>query len=168
MKRSIGVLFTLLAAGAALAGCNNGNNGNVNPPPIISCGNPPSNLQVLWPKPGARRVNPINVTAIYVATKGPLVSGNQYDFQLLGSDSSSQYTVNQSGQPISSPGSGFFSINASQIPIPHASPLPGNTTYYATALTTAVGPVVTFNILWNDAGKANCTPTVLVSSFATN
>jgi hypothetical protein len=166
MKRSIGVLFGTLAAAAVLAACNNNNNGGINPPtPGPNCGPGPASLEQLYPKPNARGVSP-NVAGVVIAVSSPLPSGNMFDFQVVQSNGSVSYTSNTNGGPVYGPGSGFYSISASQIPNPHATPTYPNPVYYATSFTIPIGPLQTVNLYWNDAGT-QCTPNVVVGSFST-
>jgi hypothetical protein len=153
MKRSIGILLAGIAA-AALAGCNNGNNNNPIPTPGPGCGNPPYQLQVLYPRPGAHNVPP-TVAGVYVSTNTALPSGNQYGFVASQSNSYSQDTVVP-----------FSSVSASSIPSPHAKPTYSNPHYYFEPFLTAIGPTITVQLYWNDQGT-NCTPNVIVSSFTT-
>ncbi|MBV8332854.1 MAG: hypothetical protein JO029_09900 [Candidatus Eremiobacteraeota bacterium] len=165
MKRSTRALAGFAAA-TLLAACNNNNNGGVSPTPGPGCGNPPYNMEVLYPKPNAPKVPP-TAQVFYVAVSQALPSGNQYDFWVVPSTGSPQYSVNQNGQPvINQPGSGFFSVNASQIPFPHANPTFSNPQYYATGVPYPIGPLTTVNLVWNDYGTG-CNPNVIVSSFST-
>ena len=167
MKRSIGVILGTLAAATLLSACttNNGNP-NVGPTPGTGCAHPPYQMEVLYPKPGAHHISP-TVSGVWVATTTALPSGNQYDFLSSQSNSSSPFpTVNQSGQPVSSPGSGFFSVSSTSIPSPHATPTYPNAQYYETLFSNPIGPLVSVNLYWNDYGT-NCTPNVVVSSFTT-
>jgi hypothetical protein len=164
MKRSIGVLFATIAAAAILAGCNNGNNNNIPPGTGTNCGNPANNMEVLYPKPNGK-VSP-NVGGVVVAFNGSLPGGNLYDLWVNQSNGQSQFTQSGNGGPIYGPGSGFYSINANQIPNPHANPTYPNPVYYATNFTNVIGPAQAVNLYWNDAGL-NCNPNVIVSSFRT-
>jgi hypothetical protein len=154
MRQSIGVLFALTLAGGLLAACNSGNN-SVPPGTGTACGNPPNQLELLEPIPGSRNANPA-LGALYVATKGPLPPSNQYNFQIVQSNGSSTYT------------STFYSISASQIPSPSATPSYPNPTYYATSLPSSyiIGPGQSVSLLWNDGGTG-CTPRSQVASFRT-
>lgn len=166
MKRSFGVFFGALAAAVSLAACNNGNNNNNLPPGTgTNCGNPPYQLEVLYPKPNARAVAP-NVGGVVVAFNHPLSSGNLYNLWVNESNGSSQFTSNGNGGPVYGPGSGFTSINASQIPTPHANPTYANPSYYATNFSQVIGPAQSVNLYWNDGGL-QCTPNIIVSSFRT-
>lgn len=157
MKTSVSALVLSLVAALALAGCNGNNNSNsYNPPGTgTNCGNPPNSLQVLYPKPGAQRVNP-NITAMYVATNGALVSGNSYNFFL---NTTSALAYPYTGN--------FTQVSASQIPLPHAAPSFSNPVYYATPLAQPIGPLQGVQVFWNDGGTG-CTPNVIVSTFATS
>jgi hypothetical protein len=153
MKKSFSALALTLLAAAILTGCNN-NNGIYNPPGTgTNCGNPPNSLQVVYPIPGAKHVNP-NITAIYVATNGTLPSGNSYNF-FLNYSQGQQYTGN------------FTQISASSLPSPHATPTFSNPIYYATPLQYPLGPIQGVQVFWNDGGTG-CTPNVIVSTFATS
>jgi len=166
MKRSIGVFFGTLAAAATLAACNNGNNNNNIPPGTgTNCGQPPFNMEVLYPKPNHRGVPP-NVGEVVVAFNQTLPSGNQYDLWANQSNGQAQYTTNINGGPVYGPGSGFTTVQESKIPIPHATPTYANPKYYLTLFPQPVGPAQAVNLYWNDAGL-NCSPNVIVSSFST-
>lgn len=167
MNRSTRALVGLIAA-VLLAACNNNNNNGLGPtPPTIgpNCPNPPFNMEVLYPKPNALNVPP-TVNVFYVAFDQPLSAGNQYDFIVSSSNGNQQNSTNQNGQPISSPGSGFFSVSSTQIPFPHANPTYANPQYYATEVVSPIGPLQTVNLVWNDVGT-NCNPVQIVSSFTT-
>jgi len=166
MKRSFGVFFGALAAAVSLAACNNGNNNNSLPPGSgTNCGSPPYQLEILYPKPNARGLPP-NVGGVVVAFNRSLPSGNLYDLWVNQSNGTTQYTTNNNGGPVFGPGSGFTSINAAQIPSPHANPTYANPSYYATSFSKIIGPTQAVNLYWNDAGLA-CTPNIIVSSFRT-
>jgi hypothetical protein len=166
MKRSIGVFLGAIAAAATLAACNNSNNNPGTPPGTgTNCGNPAKNMEVIYPKPNAKSVPP-NVGGVIVAFNGSLPSGNMYDLWINQSNGNSQYTVNSNGGPVYGPGSGFYTIKASQIPSPHANPTFANPSYYATNFSSPIGPAQAVNVYWNDAG-INCNPNVIVSSFRT-
>lgn len=165
MKRSIGVLFGALAAVISLAACNNGNNNNNIPPGTgTNCGNPPYNMEVLYPIPNGRV--PANVGVVVVAFSKPIVSGNRYDLWVNQSNGSSQFTTNVNGGPVYGPGSGFTTIAYSKIPTPHAKATFPNPQYYVTLFNNVLGPSQAVNLYWNDAGL-NCNPNVIVSSFRT-
>jgi hypothetical protein len=166
MKR-LGVIIPALVAATLLSACNNNsNNPYTTPTPGSGCAHPPYQMEVLYPKPGADHVPP-TVPGVWVATTTPLPSGNQYDFLSSQSNSSSPFpTVNQSGQPVSSTGSGFFSVSSTSIPSPHANPTYPNAQYYETLFSNPIGPLVSVNLYWNDYGT-NCTPNIVVSSFTT-
>ena len=166
MKRSIGVFLGTVAAAATLAACNNGNNNsNIPPGTGTNCGSPPYQMEVLYPKPNARKVAP-NIGGVVVAFNHPLPNNNQYNLWVNQSNGSSQFTSNNNGGPIYGPGSGFTSINASQIPAPHANPTYPNASYYATNFSNIIGPATAVNLYWNDAGL-NYSPNIIVSSFST-
>ncbi len=162
MKKSIGAL-ALFATASMLAACNGNNNGIVGPGPTStpsgSCGRPPNQLEVVYPIPGSHKA-PINLTAIYVATKGALPPSNSYDFFLSQSSGASTFT------------GPFGQISASQVPTPHAKPSFTNPTYYGSAIagpygsTYIIGPQQAVSLLWNDGGK-NCSPLFVVASFHT-
>jgi hypothetical protein len=163
MKKSIGVLFALVAAAGVLAACNGGNAIGPGPGPTSgptgNCGGPPNNLEVLFPIPNTRKAPPA-LANIYVATKGALPPSNQFDFYLSQSSGASTFT-------------GLFTpISASQIPSPHATPSYSNPSYYASAIagpygsSYVIGPDQSVSLLWNNGGE-NCTPHFLVSSFRT-
>ncbi|HZY99918.1 MAG TPA: hypothetical protein VFE36_10125, partial [Candidatus Baltobacteraceae bacterium] len=165
MKRSIGVFLGAIAAAASLAACNNGNNNNNLPPGTgTNCGNPPFNMEVVYPKPNAHKVAP-NLGGVVVAFNQSLPSGNLYDLWVNQSNGQSQYTSNNSGGPIYGPGSGFTSYNVSKIPNPHATPTYPNPHYYVTFFqpNLPIGPAQAVNLYWNDGGL-NCNPNVIVSS----
>lgn len=164
MKKSIGVFLGTLATATLLAGCNNNGNNVVTPTPGPGCANPPYQMEILYPKPGATRVSPSSAV-IYVSTTTPLPSGNQYDFQLSQSNGNVQFTTGPGGQPLSGPGSGFYGVSAAQIPSPHNNPTYANPVYYATNFV-PIGPLQSAALMWNDAGTG-CTPNVTVSTFAT-
>jgi hypothetical protein len=169
MKKSIGFLSGVTVAVAFLVGCNNANNPYyvpTPPPPGGSCGKPANNLEVLYPRPGGRRVNPA-VTTVYLSTQKPFQSGNSYDFIASLSNNTSEPTVNNAGQPVSGPGSGFYPVTAAQIPNPHANPTYKNPIYWATNFNYgAIGPSLTVQLLWNDYGT-NCNPNNVMSTFTT-
>ncbi len=165
MNKSIGALFSLIAATAVLAACNGTNNGFPGPGPTSAptgnCGGPPPNnqLEVVFPIPGSKNAPPA-LGNIYVATKGSLPPSNQFDFFLAQANGNSTFT-------------GLFApIPESKIPNPHAKPKYSNPTYYASAIagpygsTYTIGPGQAVTLLWNDGGR-NCTPHTLVSSFKT-
>ena len=164
MKQSIGIFFGALAVAASLSACNNGSSSS-GPTSGPACPNPPYNLEVLYPRPGAGAVNPA-VGGVVVAFSNPLPVGNQYDLQAVQSNGSVQLTVNNQGQPVASAGSGFYGISASQIPNPHATPSYPNAIYYATNFSTPIGPIQTVALMWNDAGTG-CTPVDTVATFTT-
>ena len=164
MKRTTRALVGLAAA-VFLAACNNNNNGGTPPTTGPNCPNPPYNLEVLYPKPNALRVNPA-VQVFYVATSQALPNGNQYDFIVQQSNGTNQFSVNTQGQPVNGAGSGFFSVSASQIPFPHANPTFPNPQYYASGVPYPIGPVQTVNLIWNDYGT-QCNPNTTVSTFST-
>lgn len=155
MRKSIGALFVLVAAGA-LAACNN-NNVSAPPGTGANCGGPPSanQLEVLWPIPGSKNVTPA-LGNIYVSTKGQLPPSNSFNFFLLQSNGASTFT------------SLFFGVSASTIPTPHATPTYPNPVYYGTTLPASyfIGPDQSVSLLWNDGGTG-CTPHMVVSSFKT-
>ena len=166
MKRSSGVLLGTVAAALLLAGCNNNSNGGTPPTSGPNCGGPANQMEVLYPRPNAGAVPP-TANIIYVAFNGALPSGNQYDLISNQSNGAApQYSVNQAGQPVNGSGSGFFSVSASQIPSPHATPTFSNPVYMATGFPTPFGPLDTIQLYWNDFGT-QCTPNVVVSSFTT-
>jgi hypothetical protein len=159
MKKSIGALSALAAAAGLLTGCNGANNNFPTPPGTgTNCGGPPSanNLEVLYPKPGARNA-PGALGNVYVSTKGQLPPSNSFNFLLVQSNGAQTFT------------SFFFGISKSQIPTPHANPTYSNPVYYASSLPSSyfIGPSQTVNLFWNDAGTG-CTPHALVSSFKTS
>jgi hypothetical protein len=162
MKKSIGALSAFLAA-SLLVACNNNNGFGPGPGPTSSpsgnCGGPPNQLEVLYPIPGSHSA-PAALANIYVSTKGPLPPSNQFNFYLSQSNGSTTFT-------------GLFAtINASQIPTPHAKPSYPNPTYYASAIagpygsSYIIGPNQAVALLWNDGGR-NCIPHFLVASFKT-
>jgi hypothetical protein len=160
------VFIGTVATAAFLAACNgHGVSSAVMPTPLAVCASPPSQLEVLYPKPGAKNVSP-SVSAAYVATSAALPAGNQYDFQVVQSNGVVQYTVNRLGQPSNGPGSGFFSVNAASIPSPHAKPSYPNGTYYATIFQYRIGLHQGVTLRWNVAGTG-CAVDVTVSRFAT-
>jgi hypothetical protein len=168
MKMSIRLLLATGAA-AALAACN-GNGGIFGPSqptPPPNCNGPAKNMEVLYPRPGAGHVPP-TVSAVYVSTDAPLPAGNSFDlFASLAPSGNTEYTVNRAGQPYTGSGSGFFTVSASQIPQPHATPTYPNPTYYATLFQNGpIGPSTTVSLLWNDAGTG-CNPNVVMSLFTT-
>jgi len=154
MKNSIGALFAILTAGGLLAACNNG---SIAAPPGSgsNCGGPPNQLEVLYPRPGARNVSDA-LGNIFVSTKGQLPGSNQFNFFLTQANGASTFT------------SVFAGTSASQIPTPHATPSYSNPTYYVTSLPTSyiIGPSQSVNLYWNDGGTG-CSPHFLVSSFKT-
>lgn len=165
MKRSTSAVAGLIAA-VLLAACNNNNNGGIiGPTPGANCPNPPYQLEVLYPKPNAGKAPP-TTQVFYVAFNQALPNGNQYDFISQQSNGSNQFSVNTNGQPVNGAGSGFYTVNSSQIPFPHANPTYANAHYYATAVPYPIGPLQTVNLIWNDYGT-QCNPTNIVSSFTT-
>lgn len=168
MKRSMRVFVGAVAAALTLAACNNGNNGNNIPPGGgTNCGSPPYNMEVLYPKPNAKKVAP-NIGGVVVAFNKALPSNNQYDLIANQSNGQIQYTTNVSGGPVYGPGSGFTTIAYSKIPSPHANATYPNPQYYVTLFqpNKPIGPAQAVNLYWNDAGLA-CNPNVIVSSFTT-
>jgi hypothetical protein len=166
MKRSIGVILGALAAAVTLAACNNGNNSsNIPPGGGTNCGNPPYNMEVLYPKPNTGKAPP-NVGGVVVAFSKALPANNQYDLWVNQSDGKAQFTSNASGGPVYGPGSGFTTIAYSKIPLPHANATFPNPQYYVTLFNSPIGPAQAVNLYWNDAALA-CTPNVIVSSFST-
>jgi hypothetical protein len=163
MKKSIGVLFALVAAAGTLAACNGGNAIGSGPSPTSgptgNCGGPPNSLEVIYPIPGTRKAPPA-LANIYVATKGTLPPSNQFDFYLAQSSGASTFT------------GPFTPISSSQVPTPHANPGFSNPTYYASAIagpygsSYVIGPDQAVSLLWNNGG-VNCTPHFLVASFHT-
>lgn len=165
MKRSIGVFIGAIAAAVSLAACNNGNNNPGTPPGTgTNCGNPPYNMEVLYPIPNGK-VSP-SIGGVVVAFNKTLPSGNQYDLWVNQSDGSSQFTSNVNGGPVYGPGSGFTTVAYSKIPLPHAKASYPNPQYYLTLFNNPIGPAQAVNLYWNDAGL-NCSPNVIVSSFRT-
>ena len=166
MKRSIGVFVGAVAAAVTLAACNNGNNNNNLPPGTgTNCGNPPYNMEVLYPKPNGHGLAP-NVGGVVVAFNRALPSGNQYDLWVNQSNGGKQFTSNVNGGPVYGPGSGFTTVAYSKIPNPHANATYPNPQYYLTLFNSPIGPAQAVNLYWNDAGL-NCTANVIVSSFTT-
>jgi hypothetical protein len=161
------VFFGSVATAALLTACNgHGVSSAVMPTPAALCAAPPSQLEVLYPKPGAKNVSP-SVSAAYVATSAALPSGNQYDFQVVPSNGVVQYTVNRLGQPSNGPGSGFFSVRSASIPSPHAKPTYPDGIYYATLFQYPIGSHQGVTLRWNVAGTG-CAVDVTVSRFATS
>lgn len=166
MRRSMRVFFGALAAAVTLAACNNGNNSsNIPPGGGTNCGNPPYNMEVIYPKPNARRV-PDNNGGVVVAFSKALPSGNQYALWVNQSNGQAQFTSNVNGGPVYGPGSGFTTIAYSKIPSPHATPTFSNPQYYVTLFVNPLGPAQAVNLYWYDAGLG-CNPNVIVSSFST-
>jgi hypothetical protein len=167
VKGSSRVFFGAIAT-VLLTSCNgHGAATTVVPSPSPLCdASPPSQLEVLYPQPGAKDVPP-SADAAYVATTAALPSGNQYDFQVLQSNGVVQYTVNRLGQPITGPGSGFFAVSPASIPQPHAKPSYPNGMYYATLFEYRIGSHRGVTLRWNVAGTG-CAVTVVVSRFATS
>jgi hypothetical protein len=169
MKRTLFAFFGTLASAALLAGCGNNNNNNVAPTPGPPCGTAPYQMEVLYPIPGSSHVTPnvgIPPTQIFVSTTTPLPSNNQYDFQVSQSSGTVQLSVNNAGQPVASPGNGFYATNLSAIPSPHVTPSYPNPVYYATNFQFPVGPLQTVSLMWNDAGTG-CTPNITLATFTT-
>lgn len=157
MRNLARVFFALCSAAVVFAACNS--NGNVSTPAGVGtyCGPPPNKLEVLYPKPGARNVNPA-IGNFYVSTSGLLPPSNNFDFAVAQSNGAQTLTSN------------FFQIKASQVPTPHPSPSYPNAVYYATSVqppSYIIGPDQSVSLLWNDGGTG-CTPHYLVSSFKTH
>jgi hypothetical protein len=158
MKKSIGALLVLFAAGT-LAACNGNNSISAPPGTGTNCGGPPSSnqLEVLYPIPNSTSA-PQSFSNIYVSTKGKLPPSNSFNFYMVQSNGNSTFT------------SVFFGASASQIPSPHAKPSYSNPTYYATSIPPSypiIGPSQAVSLFWNDGGTG-CTPHFLVSSFTTS
>jgi hypothetical protein len=156
MKKSIGALLVLFAAGMA-AGCNGANNVNNPPGTGTNCGGPPSSsqLEVLYPIPNSKGAPP-NLGNVYVSTKGQLPPSNQFNFYLVQANGGSTFT------------STFFGVSQSQIPTPHAKPTYSNPVYYASSLPASylIGPDQAVTLYWNDGGTG-CTPHFQVTAFRT-
>jgi hypothetical protein len=154
MKHSIGALFAFITGASLLTACGPG---TTSLPPVTgnSCGGPPVQLEVLFPRPNARRA-PGNLGNVYVSTNGQLPNNNQYNFFLKQSNGSSTGT------------SPFFGISKSEIPMPHATPSYPNPVYYASSIPNnyLIGPSQAVSLYWNVFGTG-CTPRFLVSSFQT-
>lgn len=152
MKKSIGIIFSVMLAAGLLAGCNGGGSNGGNNGFGTNCGGPPTGFQVLYPRPSAPHVPPNNSGSIYVAANPALTVGNSYNFLA---------TVSGGG----SIGTGNFATYNGSIPNPHVSPAPGSTIYVASFLY-PIGPLQTVQLFWN-VGGSNCTPNVIVSTFTT-
>ena len=156
MKKSIGILFALVAAAGTLAACNSSTvGGSSSSGGGGNCGGPPNQLQVLYPIPNTKKAPPA-LANIYVSTKGQLPPSNSFNFYLVQSNGFSTFT------------SILFGINKAQIPSPHATPSYNGAVYYASSLPSSyvIGPNQSVALLWNDGGTG-CTPHTQVSSFAT-
>jgi hypothetical protein len=157
MRKSMGALVAVFAAGAVLAACNSASNNSQPPGTGSNCGGPPSSnqLEVLYPIPNSRRAPPA-LGNIYVSTSGQLPPNNQFNFELVQANGSSTFTGT------------FTGISESQIPTPHATPSYSNPVYYASSLPPSyvIGPNQAVSLLWNDGGTG-CTPHFLVASFKT-
>jgi predicted small secreted protein len=150
MKKSMTVLFASLLAAGLLAGCNSNNNNTI-PGGGTNCGGPPNGVEVIYPKPNARRV-PSGVGSVWIAAKPSLPVGNQYDFFVVQTNLNQQTT-------------GPFVQTNQPIPVPHVSPPAGAKVYYS-SFNYIIGPVQSVNLYWNIGGSA-CNPNVIVSSFST-
>ena len=161
MKKSIGAIFVFCTAGM-LTACSGGVYGPGPSPtsgPSGNCGGPANQMEVLFPKPNAKKVS-TGLGNVYVSTKGALPPSNQFDFYLSQSNGTFTFTGN------------FAPISEKQIPTPHATPTYSNPSYYASAIAGPYGtqpflsPGQDVTLLWNDGGR-NCVPHTVVSSFHT-
>jgi len=122
-----------------------------------SCGSPPESLdlEVLYPEPNARNVPP-NLADVYVSTRMKIPSHDDFDFYFTQSNGARAFT------------SAFFSVEKSQVPVPHAKPRYPNPDYYASSLPPnwVIGLNQKVKLFWNRDG-ADCHPDFLVSEFKT-
>lgn len=151
MKKSIGLLFAGLLAGALVAGCNSSSSSNNNGVGT-NCGNPPTGFQILYPRNNAPHVPPGNAGAVYVAANPALPVGNSFNLLPVTSGGAQPFTST-------------FATYTGPIPSPANSPTPGSTVY-VTQFLYPIGPLQTVQLYWNDGGTG-CTPNVIVSTFTT-
>jgi hypothetical protein len=155
MKKSIGAVLSISITAGLLAACGGNSSSSAPPGTGTFCGSAPNQMEVLYPKPGSKSVNPA-LTSIYVSTKGQLPPSNSFNFFLAQSNG---------GQTFTSP---FFGVSESSIPTPHAKPTYSNPVYYATSLPPSyvIGPAQVVSLLWNDGGTG-CSPHTTVATFTT-
>ncbi len=151
MKRSIGVLFALVAAAAywrhATAAMQSGRvRGRPRGRPVTAAARP-NKLEVLYPIPNTRKAPPA-LANIYVSTKGQLAA--QQSVRLL-------FGAVERGDHVHR--ALYADQQVADSSNPHATPSYSNPCYYASAIagpygsSYVIGPDQSVSLLWNNGGR---------------